>query len=111
MFGLSYRTNVGNDVTDALGYKIHILYNVTALPKGKDRATYEDDVSFEPFEWDISATPEEIPGIRPTAHYVVDSRDISEPLLTELEETLYGSPTNDPYLPLMANLVSLLRGW
>src|SRR5580765_2617317 len=32
-FSLSYRTRIGNDVDgDVAGYKIHILYNLTAIP-------------------------------------------------------------------------------
>lgn len=91
-FGLSYRTKIGNDVVgqDA-GYKIHILYNVTAIPLEKAHATLSAQASLEEFEWEISAVPEEIPGFRPTAHFVINSTDIDPWLLEDLELMLYGS--------------------
>ena len=31
-FGLSYQTKIGNDLDPEAGYKIHVLYNLTAVP-------------------------------------------------------------------------------
>lgn len=90
-FGLSYRTKVGNDVQGLdLGYKIHILYNLTAVPAPATYETLSDGTSILAFNWSLTAVPEPIPNYRPTAHVILDSRDLPADLLTTLEAILYG---------------------
>lgn len=110
VFGLCYRTRVGNDVEgNEAGYKIHILYNVTAIPNDKTYATLSDDPSLVEFEWDITAIPEEAPGLRPTAHIILDTRNIDPILLEELEVMLYGNRDVDASLIPMVDLVTRVR--
>lgn len=112
MFGLSYRNKVGDGVSgDDIGYKIHLLFNVTAIPSDKTYATVSDQPSLVEFEWEITAVPEEIPGFRPTAHIVLDSRDFDPWLMEELEEMLYGSSSADASLLPMADLVDYIDTW
>lgn len=111
-FGLCYRTKVGNDlVGEDAGYKIHVLYNVTAIPNDKNYATTSDQLSLVEFEWNITAVPEEIPGFRPTAHIILDSTEIDPWLLEELEEMLYGATIADAALIPMSELVVLIQNW
>lgn len=110
-FGLSYRTRIGNSIDDQLGYKIHILYNVIAMPKDRTFSTMTDAPSITEFEWDISAVPEEILGFRPTAHIIIDSTDTDPDLLVLLEGLLYGTDTTDPVLIPMAELLIYLLSW
>lgn len=112
MFGLSYRTKVGNDVLgqDA-GYKIHLLYNVTAIPSSKSYTTVSDQLSATQFQWNITAVPEEVPGIRPTAHFIINSLETDPWLMEELEEILYGTETTEPYLIPLPDLVTYIRDW
>jgi hypothetical protein len=58
LFHLSYRTLIGNDVdgTDH-GYKVHVVYNILAIPSDKTMNSLSNQVSVEPFEWDLSGTP------------------------------------------------------
>ena len=58
MFGLSYRTRVGNDVdgTD-FGYKLHLLYGCQAAPSEKAYATINDSPEAIAFSWEITTTP------------------------------------------------------
>lgn len=92
LFGLCYRTQIGNAVEgDSAGYKIHLLYNVLAIPNQKEYQTISNETEPTEFEWSLTAIPEEVPGMRPTAHYVIDSREIDPWLLEELEEFIYGS--------------------
>src|SRR6478752_972162 len=72
-FGLSFRTFVGTPNTPKRGYKIHVIWNLTAISSDKDYKTTTEDPEIMEFEWDISAIPEEIPGYRPTAHIVIDT--------------------------------------
>lgn len=110
-FGLSYRVLIGNDIDGVVGYKIHLLYNVTALPTDTTYASLSDGPSLVEFEWDISAVPEEVPGFRPTAHFIINSLDIDPWLLAELEEILYGSVTESASLMPMADLITFINSW
>jgi hypothetical protein len=95
-FGLSYRTNVGDDIIGIeKGYKIHLLYNLIVVPSQKSYQTLGDSIEPVEFEWTISAIPEEIEGYRPTAHVVIDSTRIDPYLLADLEEILYGATSSD----------------
>ena len=110
MFGLSYRTFIGDDSGNE-NYKIHILWNLTAVPANKTYNSISDDPELVEFEWDLTAIPEEIPGMMPTAHLILDSRDFDPVLLEILENIIYGSPTNLPWLPSIQSLVELLNTW
>lgn len=110
-FNLSYRTLIGSDVNDGLGYKLHILYNVTAVAKDKEYATLNEETSLTEFEWDITAVPEEIPGFYPTAHIIVDSRNVHPLLLQDIEKMLYGDDDSEASLTPMADLVTYLATW
>lgn len=111
-FGLCYRTRVGNDLDGSnAGHKIHILYNVTAIPNDKTYATLTSDPSLVEFEWNITAIPEEVPGLRPTAHIVLDSRSVDPWLLEELEGMLYGNSSAFAALIPMEALVTYINEW
>ncbi len=111
-FGLCYRTQIGNDLDgDSAGYKIHILYNVTAIPNEKTYASLTADPSLIEFEWNIVAIPEEIPGIRPTAHFIINSLDVDPWLLEDIEEKLYGSQIAVASLIPMPTLISFIKDW
>lgn len=111
-FGLSYQTLIGNDVDGPeAGYKIHILYNLTALPAQRAYQTLALEIQPMEFEWSITAYPEEIENFRPTAHVVLDSTKLDPLLLSDIEEILYGGPDNDAYLPTLQGLSSFIRKW
>jgi len=112
VFGLSYRTKIGNDTEgiDA-GYKLHVLYNLTAIPSDRDYTTLSAAPEAIEFQWDISAIPEDVPGFRPTAHLILDSRLMSPALLSDIEDTLYGDGITDATLPPISTLVSFIGQW
>lgn len=109
-FDLSYRTLIGNDVdgTEA-GYKIHILYNVFAVPSDKERTTAEEEFSVVEFEWDIFAIPDDIDKFRPTAHFVIDSRQTPESVLIDLEDILYGDAQTEASMISVSDLVDIFE--
>jgi len=112
-FGLSYRTKIGNDV-DGLdaGYKIHILYNLLAIPSQKGYNSLSDNAgNLSEFEWTLSSIPGEIEGFRPTSHIILDTRIMSPVLVADIETTLYGNEINAPYLPPISTLVSQISSW
>jgi hypothetical protein len=111
-FGLCYRTQIGNDlVGDVSGYKIHLIYNVVAVPKEKTYATLTADPSLVEFEWEISAIPEEVPGFAPTAHLIIDTTKVDPWLLEEIEEILYGNTLAIASLIPMQDLIELISNW
>lgn len=112
MFGLCYRTKIGNDIEgDSAGYKLHIIYNLTAIPNEKTYSSLNSSPSINEFEWLITAIPEEIPGFFPTAHIIIDSTKIHPWLLEDIEEKLYGSSLIDAYLISMSELANYLSQW
>lgn len=123
MFGLTWRTNIGNDLKDEAGYVIHILYGCKASPSERQYQTINDSPEPINFSWELSTTPPKIniEGFRSTSLFEVDSRDFTttaqQTMLTTLEETLYGKSTwsgttetkvSDPTLPLPAALITLM---
>lgn len=109
-FGLSYRTLIGNDVDPELGYKIHILYNLRAVPTPKN---YQTSTGSNPtlFEWNITAIPEVISGYRATAHLIFDTRYMDPLLIQDIENSLYGTEFTEAELPEIQSLVGFASDW
>lgn len=94
-FALCYRTKLGNDLDDELGYKIHIIYGATAAPSERQYQTVNDSPEAMTFSWSITTTPVEINGFKPTAHIEIDSTKVDADKLKALEDKLYGSDGAD----------------
>lgn len=116
MFGLSYRTRVGNDInaTDH-GYKLHLVYGALAAPSEKAYMTINDTPEAITFSWEITTTPVEVGTIgsvtyKPTASLVIDSTKVNAAALADLEDFLYGTVGTEPSLPLPAAVVALFAG-
>lgn len=107
-FGFSYRTLIGNDVDGlALGYKLHLVYNALAAPAQRSYSTNSDTPSPVSFDWSISTLPPKVTGIKPTAHFVIDSRLTPPRLLETIENILYGSDDNEARLPDAEELATI----
>jgi hypothetical protein len=108
-FGLSYRTLKGNDlVSTEYGYKLHIVYNCTAAPAGKNNQTISNNVSPDVRSWQIATVPPPATTFKPTAHIVLDSTLIDPYAMEQVEALLYGHDTGEPYLPTVAQIVATL---
>lgn len=113
-FGFCYRTKIGNDVEGAdFGYKLHLVYGATAAPSEKAHATINDSPEAINFSWDISTNPVTVGTIggveyAPTATITIDSTKVDPAKLATLETQLYGDPTNDPSMPLPADVITAL---
>jgi len=111
IFGMSYRTTIGNDVElDDHGYKLHLLYGALASPSEKAYATINESPEAITFSWEVTTTPVEVPGFKPTALITIDSTKVNETVLKQLEDILYGSTEADAYLPLPTELKALFGG-
>lgn len=109
LFGLSYRTRIGNDVDgDALGYKLHLVYGCQASPSEKAYNTVNDSPEAITFSWEIATTPVEVPNMRPTSIITVDSRIVNSTKLKDLENMLWGTNSTNPRLPLPTEVVATL---
>lgn len=107
-FGFSYRTLIGNDVENTdFGYKLHLVYDCTAAPSDKENSTINESVEAAELSWECSTTPVKVAGMKPTAHIVIDSTKCDKTELAKLEDILYGTDTDEPRLPLPAELVTI----
>lgn len=108
-FGLCYRTVVGNDVDgNDLGYKLHIIYGALAAPSEKAYATINDSPEAITFSWEVTTTPVEVEGFKPTACVTIDSTKCDKTKLGQLEAKLYGSETEEATLPLPAEVATIM---
>ncbi len=98
-----------NFITCHITFKI--IANLTAIPRDNTYASASSDPALVNFEWDITAVPEELPGFRPTAHIILDSRDFDPWLLEDLEEKLYGNTSATATLIPMPDLVTYINEW
>lgn len=109
VFGLCYRTTVGNDVDgNDHGYKLHLIYGCKATPSEKAYSTINDSPEAITFSWEINTTPVTVEGHKPTASLVVDSTKVAAEKMAKLEEVLYGNETSEARLPLPAEVVTIL---
>lgn len=90
-FAFCYRTAVGNDIVGQdYGYKLHIIYGAKAKPSEKGYSTINNDPEAITFSWDVTTTPVNVTGFKPTATVVIDSTKANKSKLQKLEESLYG---------------------
>lgn len=108
MFGVSYRTLIGNDTEGtSKGYKLHLVYNCLASPSERSHATVNDSPEAATLSWSVSTTPVEVPGFKPTATITIDSTKVSAAKMAVLEEVLYGNASTAPKLPLPAEIIEI----
>lgn len=109
-FGFTYRTNIGNDTATKTddGYKIHLVYGCTASPSERAYETVNDSPDAITFSWEVTTTPINVAGYKPTATLIVDSRTADSEALAKLEAMLYGSDAAEPTLPLPAKVIELM---
>ena len=110
-FGLCYRSVVGNDVAlNDYGYKLHIIYGATCSPSEKAYTTINDSPEAITFSWEITTTPVNVTGFKPTSTVVIDSTKVDKAKLAALEAALYGTEEKEAYLPLPDEVLSIMNG-
>ena len=109
-FGLCYRTTLGNDTAGAdYGYKLHIIYNAMASPSEKGYATINDSPEAITFSWEVTTTPVNVKGFKPTASITIDSTKANAEKLKALEDILYGKAETEARLPLPDEIMTLMK--
>jgi hypothetical protein len=116
-FGFCYRSQIGNDVdNEDYGYKLHLIYGSLAAPSEKVHTTINESPEAVTFSWDVTTTPVPVPGFKPSACLIINSKRCDPAKLTALEEILYGkdavtepaSPAVAARLPLPAEVITLM---
>ena len=112
MFGLSYRTRLGNDILgEENGYKLHLVYGCNASPSEKAYNTINDSPEAITFSWVISTTPVPVTGYKPTSLLVIDSTVVDPAKLVLLEDELYGDATTGiANLPTPDAVIAMFSG-
>lgn len=109
-FGLCYRTVLGNDVKGSeFGYKLHLIYGAKAKPSEKGYQTINDSPEAITFSWEVSTTPVNVAGFKPTACVTIDSTKIDADKLTQIETLLYGGDSAEPKLPLPDEIAGIVK--
>lgn len=113
-FGLAYRTKVGNDQNDNLGYKIHLIYGAKASPSERSYSTVNDSPEAITFSWELTTTPINVNGHKPTALLTIDSTKVDKDKLKQFEDILYGTDASpagggatEPRLPLPNEILTI----
>lgn len=100
-FGMCYRTAIGNDVdSNNHGYKLHLLYGCLASPSEKAYTSINDSPEAITFSWEITTTPVNVTGAKPTASLTIDSTKVDAAKLKQLEDILYGTESEEARMPL-----------
>lgn len=110
-FGLCYKTTLGNDVDgNDYGYKLHLIYGCLAAPSEKAYATINDSPEAITFSWEVTTTPVNVTGFKPTSQITIDSTKADKTKLAALEAVLYGSDdeNKEARLPLPDEVAELM---
>lgn len=109
-FGLSYRTKIGND-TDGQdhGYKLHLVWGATAAPSERGYQTVNDSPEAITLSWEVSTTPVNVTGYKPTASMEIDSTKVDKEKLKSLEDVLYGTENQEARLPMPDEVIEMLK--
>lgn len=107
-FGMAYKTTLGND-TDGndYAYKLHIIYGALAAPSEKAYATINNSPEAITFSWEVTTTPVEVTGHKPTASITIDSTKADKTKLEALEKKLFGDAETEPTLPMPDEIATL----
>lgn len=109
-FHLAYRTKVGDDISGAdAGYKLHLIYNALASTPARDNNTVNASPDTLSLVWDITTKPHIGNGFIPTAHFVIDINDLGRYQRETIENMLYGTETEEPYMPPISTIVALFN--
>lgn len=109
-FGLAYRTQIGTDLDQNHGFKLHLVYGAQAAPSEKAYATINDSPEALAFSWEFTTTGAQVTDHKPVSLLTIDSTQVDADGLTDLLDILYGTVSDEPRLPLPDEVVEILGG-
>lgn len=108
-FGLCYRTTLGNDVKgNEYGYKLHLIYGCKASPSEKAYSSINDSPEAITFSYEVTTTPVQVTGHKPTASLIIDSTKVQPDKLALIEAKLYGDDSNEASLPTPDEILEMV---
>lgn len=108
MFGLSYRTKLGNDTDgDDYGYILHLVYGAMASPSERQYQTINDSPEPVTFSWEFDTQEVAVEGYKPVAHIEINSKLVNAAKLAALEKKLYGDTDTEASLPLPSEILTM----
>lgn len=116
-FGFCYRTKVGNDQDNNLGYKLHFIYGCSAQPSSKQYQTVNDSPEAITFSWECKTEAvgtDHDGGYTGVTTVVVDSTKCDSTKLKALEAIIYGTDeaegveATEPRFPMPDEIISTL---
>lgn len=110
IFGLCYRSFIGNESNPRAGYVIRLIYNGTASVSERTYSSISDNVEPDTMTWDVSTVPVEIEGFAPSAWIEINSLKCDPEKLSAIEDILYGTATENPRLPMPNEIVEIFTG-
>lgn len=110
-FSLAYRTIVGTDTDPRAGYKLHLLWNLTASPSERAHETVNETPGALTFSWGFKSTavPVVTEGYQPTSVATIDSTVCPEEKLKAVEDLIYGTAEEEASMPTPDELIALLK--
>jgi hypothetical protein len=108
-FGLVYKTTVGTDEDTEAGYKLHIVYGCLAAPSEKAYATINDSPEAITFSWEVTTTPVNVTGYKPTSIVTIDSTKVGEGVMAKIEAKLFGTESEEATLLLPDEIKALIE--
>lgn len=106
-FGFSYRTRISNDLAIDEN-KLHLVYGATASPSEKGYSTVNESPDAITFSWELTTTPVNVAGFKPTSIITIDTRNVDKEKLADLETILYGGTDSAARLPLPDEVIEVL---
>lgn len=103
-FGFSYRVMTGEKT-----YRIHLVYNVVAIPDDVVFSSISDEIDPVDLSWKFTTRPVKLSGLFPSSHIIIDSEMIHSWTLDAIEDALYGGEGVIPHLPSPDELDQILQ--
>ena len=86
-----------------------MIYGALAAPTEKGYSSINDSPEAITFSWEVSTTPVEVTGHKPTACVTIDSTKTDAEKLKKLEDILYGSESEEARLPLPDEIIQIMQ--
>ena len=108
-FGFAFKSILGNDVKgENFGYKLHLWYGCKAAPSERAYSTVNESPEPQNPSWSVKSTPAKMAGQKPVSVLTIISTEVEPAKLKKLEDALYGTETEQAYLPLPDKVKELL---
>lgn len=93
-FSFSYRV-----MTSETTYRIHLVYNVVAIPDDVVFSSIADEIDPVSLGWRFVTRPIKLSGLAPSSHIIIDTENAHPWTIEALEDQLYGGEGIIPNLP------------